>query len=241
MKILTWNCNGAFRKKYKLLESFSPDLMIIQECENPELSRDADYQLFAKNSLWTGNNKNKGLGIFAKEHISIVNNNWDSEGLKYFISCKVNEKFNLVGVWCHGAGSPTFGYIGQFWKYLQLHKSRMQNILIAGDFNSNKIWDKWDRWWNHSDVVKELAEIGIRSFYHELNKIEQGEEREPTFFLQKNQEKPYHIDYFFGSHEILQSVILLNIGCYRDWMAYSDHMPIIIEFDDKKQELTNVL
>lgn len=232
MKILTWNCNGAFRKKYKSLELFNSDIMIIQECENPEESSDIDYKTFAQNSLWIGNNKNKGLGIFAKDDILIVNNNWPTEELKYFISCRINESFNLLGTWCHGANSPTFGYIGQFWKYLQLNKSKMQNIIIAGDFNSNSIWDKWDRWWNHTDVVRELSENGIKSFYHELNNIEQGKEVKPTFFLQKNKEKPYHIDYFFGSAEILKKIISLKIENYKDWINISDHMPILIEIKD---------
>ena len=42
MRIVTWNCNGAFRKKYSRLkiDDKYPDILVIQECENPELSKD---------------------------------------------------------------------------------------------------------------------------------------------------------------------------------------------------------
>lgn len=33
MKLVTWNCQGAFRKKYALIADLSPDLAVIQECE----------------------------------------------------------------------------------------------------------------------------------------------------------------------------------------------------------------
>ena len=37
MKLITWNCNGGFRNKYHLLaDNF--DILIIQECENPNHS-----------------------------------------------------------------------------------------------------------------------------------------------------------------------------------------------------------
>ena len=36
MRIVTWNCNGAFRKKYSRLkiDDKYPDILVIQECEN---------------------------------------------------------------------------------------------------------------------------------------------------------------------------------------------------------------
>ena len=36
LKLLTWNCAGAFRKKTGPLTAFQPDLAVIQECERPE-------------------------------------------------------------------------------------------------------------------------------------------------------------------------------------------------------------
>ncbi len=228
IKIVTWNCGGAFRKKFKAIASFDADIYVIQECENPETSTDKAYKEWAGNFLWTGENNHKGLGVFAKNGIQIENLDWETNGLKYFIACRVDGIFNLVGAWCHGANSPTFGYIGQLWKYLQLHKEKLGDSIIAGDLNSNIIWDKWDRWWNHSDVVRELAEINISSFYHKYHKEEQGKESKPTFYLQKNINKPYHIDYIFGSGCFHYNIIDLNIGQVQDWLAFSDHMPVIL-------------
>jgi exonuclease III len=230
MKILTWNCNGAFRKKYTLFSEDNIDIMIIQECENPAESIDLNYKNWASNYIWVGDNKNKGLGIFCNKSIEIVNNNWDTENLKYFISVKINKEFDLIAIWNHHANSPNFKYIGQFWKYLQLHKDKMKGSFIIGDFNSNKIWDQWDRWWNHSDVVKELSEIGIRSIYHDLYNESQGSESIFTFYLQKNIAKRYHIDYAFADNSKFKNITKFHISNPDYWLKYSDHMPIFIEY-----------
>jgi exonuclease III len=231
LKILTWNCNGAFRKKFASICELDADIYIIQECENPEVSSDDRYKEWARNFLWTGENKNKGLGIFAKPNIIIRDLQWDTNGLKYFIACKVSDKFTLLATWCHGANSPTFGYIGQLWKYLQIHKSNLGRTIIAGDFNSNVIWDKWDRWWNHSNVVKELEEMEIQSLYHKFYKEEQGSETKPTFYLQKNRAKSYHIDYIFGSIALTSNIKDMIVGSVDQWLTLSDHMPVAVYTD----------
>jgi endonuclease/exonuclease/phosphatase family metal-dependent hydrolase len=205
-----------------------PDVLVIQECENPETTSDKNYKDWAKNHVWIGANKNKGLGVFVNEKTTIKKYKWSSGGLKYFIPCKVNDTFNLVGAWCCNA--PTFGYIGQFWKYLHLHRKKFDTCVLAGDFNSNVFWDKPKRVWNHSDVVRELKALNIESVYHKHHSEEQGKEQIPTFFLYKNLSKPYHLDYIFASNSLHRTVKEIVIGNPATWIEMSDHMPVLCEF-----------
>ena len=232
MKIVTWNCNGALRKKLQQISSLRADIYVIQECEDPSKSNDKVYQEWCKNHLWIGDSKNKGLGIFAKPSIDLKFLDWlnvfQDHSVKYFLPCMVNNSFQLLGVWTHRNNSPNFGYMGQFWKYLQTNLEMFEEIVIAGDFNSNPIWNQWDRWWNHSDVVKLLEEKNIKSVYH-LNTLEQpGKESRATFYLQKKEQKPYHIDYVFVSKGF-QKPKEFSIGKRNDWIEISDHVPLIFE------------
>ena len=235
MKIVTWNCNGALRKKFEKLLDLNADLLVIQECENPIETNHKEYKLWAKNHLWIGDTKNKGLGIFTPSNIELKLLNWTNSYkdhyVKHFLPCSVNGDFDLLAVWTHKNNSPNFGYIGQFWKYLQINKNKLNNIIIAGDFNSNVIWDEWDRWWNHSDVINILKQKNIESLYHKVTNEEQGKESKKTFFLQRKIEKDFHIDYFFGSSNF-QNPKGLTLGNYNDWIGISDHIPLTLELEN---------
>lgn len=187
MKIVTWNCNGAFRNKFENITDFNADIYIIQECENPAESQHQKYKEWAKNYIWIGDTRHRGLAVFAKPEMKLDKLNWSNQYkdhlVKHFLSCEVNQSFDLLAVWNHSNNSPTFGYIGQLWKYLQVNKENFGKTIIAGDFNSNVIWDKWDRWWNHSDVVRELKDLGIESLYHKYTGEKQGEETNATLFF----------------------------------------------------------
>jgi len=137
----------------------------------------------------------------------------------YIWACKTDDRDNR--------------YIGQVWKAIHYYDqiiSTSRTILI-GDFNSNKIWDRKHRHGNHSEVVDKLKEKDINSAYHKYFKEEQGIESNPTFFLQRKENKPYHIDYCFCSADINVRVQNIEIGKYNDWIPHSDHMPMIIDID----------
>jgi hypothetical protein len=55
----------AFRKKADQILSYKPDILIVPECEHFEKFLFNESALQPKDSLWFGNNKNKGLGIFS--------------------------------------------------------------------------------------------------------------------------------------------------------------------------------
>ena len=245
MKIITWNCNGGFRNKLAEIDKLNADILVIQECENPAMST-IKYKDWAGEYLWVGESKNKGIGVFPKKDNSVSHLKldgefkisgltgtsetltWSTSSLRLFLPFSINNDIHALGVWTKGSDSEVFGYMGQFWKYLQIHKNdfKREKQLILGDFNSNKIWDKKDRWWNHSDVVTELEKIDLASLYHHHFNEEQGSESSPTLFLQKNIQKPYHIDYVFVSKDYLSSDI--KIGQRENWLSLSDHMPIEI-------------
>ena len=235
MKILTWNCNGALRKKFKYLIDFDADIYVVQECENPLETKNDEFMQWAENHLWIGDNKNKGIGIFANKSIQLEKLNWTDyhkdQKVKHFLPCRINNTFDLLAVWTHKNNAPTFGYIGQLWKYLQVNKLYFDKILILGDFNSNVFWDKRSRWWNHSDVVRELKDIGIESLYHQHYNEEQGKETRYSLYLQKNLEKKYHIDYVFGSIDFQTGLKKMEIGDINQWIIISDHMPLMCEFE----------
>jgi exonuclease III len=249
MKIVSWNCNGGLRNKLKEIDTLNADVLVVQECEDPQFYK--EYKEWAgRYYIWKGRSKNKGLGIFPKRgariqtlpwtgqfsisglssiHKSI---SWTTSELKEFIPLTINGALTVLAVWTKGSRDDVFGYIGQLWKYIQIHRAELSGpgTIVIGDFNSNSIWDRKDRWWSHSGVVAELAELGLRSLYHEKRAETQGAELEPTFFLQRDINKPYHIDYSFISSELL-ACAELTLGRPTDWLSLSDHMPLAVEID----------
>lgn len=235
MQVVTWNCNGALRKKFKSLAPLNADIHVIQECENPASTNEKEYRDWASNYLWIGGSKNKGLGVFVRNEVDLKKLDWpdsyDGYKVKYFLPCKVGH-CDFLAVWTHKNQSPNFGYVGQLWKYLQINRERLKECIIIGDFNSNAIWDEWDRWWNHSDVVRELREIGIESFYHAFSGEKQGCETRHTLYMYRNKGKAYHIDYCFGPKIFEKKIKNITIEDFEKWKHLSDHVPMIVEIND---------
>ncbi|PKO70228.1 MAG: endonuclease [Betaproteobacteria bacterium HGW-Betaproteobacteria-16] len=228
LRIVSWNCAGGLRKKWQVLDELNADLLIIQECENPALAADPAYLAWAGDYLWTGPTKNKGIGVFARNGLQVEQQQLELGALEFFLPCVINGDWPLLATWTAGASSGTFSYIGQLWRFLQLHKNFVGHPrgMVVGDLNSNVQWDKQHRTCSHSDVVQILSDIGLQSAYHRHFKEPQGKETRATFFHHRKVDKPYHIDYAFLGAEWLEREV--QIGTLDKWLSLSDHVPISV-------------
>ena len=236
MRIITWNCNMAFRKKAEFILTYEPDILIVPECEHPDKLNFNPNIPQPKDILWFGTNRNKGLGIFSYSDFRFKVLDSHNPEFQMVIPIAVTgggQDFTLLATWAmDNKENHEARYIGQVWLAINYYKDILGNsTIIIGDFNSNKIWDYKDRVGTHSDVVNKLADKIINSVYHRYFDIEQGSEKHPTFFLHKKIFKPYHIDYCFASKDLIDKLQSVEVGEYDFWIQYSDHVPVIVNFD----------
>jgi exonuclease III len=236
MKLITWNCQGAFRKKADAILTHRPDILLVQECERKDKLVFSSTTQQPTNIFWYGDNIHKGIGIFSYSDYSFELLEIFNPEFRYILPFRVTGRgrtFTLFAIWAmNNKINRDTRYIGQIWLAINHYENLLgDSTILIGDFNSNKIWDYKDRVGNHSDVVSKLEDKNIYSVYHRFFEIEQGKEKHPTFFLQRNKKKSYHIDYCFASNDIYNKLQSVEIGSYKEWTTHSDHSPLIINFD----------
>ncbi|MDE3249332.1 MAG: endonuclease/exonuclease/phosphatase family protein [Bacteroidota bacterium] len=239
MRVVTWNCNMAFRKKTANVLSFKPDILVLQECERPEKVLKEAKPRKLSGFLWFGDNPNKGLAILSFNGYKIAPAPLHNNALKHIVPVKVekgNLSFHLLAVWANNPADKDGPYVAQVWKAVQYYKELLAAgpCILMGDFNSNSIWDKQHKGKGHSAVVGALHSLGIVSCYHHFNHCSQGEELHPTHYLYRHEKRPYHLDYCFVSDFFLQRLQHVEVGTYSEWKAQSDHVPIFLEFSSRK-------
>ncbi|MBC8048220.1 MAG: endonuclease/exonuclease/phosphatase family protein [Fimbriimonadaceae bacterium] len=235
MRIITWNCNMAYRKKAKYVLALTPDIVIIPECEHPDNLKWDAYTKIPTDICWEGMNINKGLGVFSYSNYKFEMLDEYNPDIKTIIPIRIKNKkkeFILFAVWANNNADAGYQYVGQIWKAIHFYDKILSanNIIFIGDLNSNTIWDKPKRQHNHTAVVKMFQERNIFSVYHKhFNQI-QGREEHSTLYMYRHNDKTYHIDYCFASSEFCNRLKDVQIGGYDNWIKFSDHMPLIVDF-----------
>ncbi len=236
MKIITWNCNMAFRKKAAYLLQHQPDIVVVPECEHPDKLKFAAGIPLPTDILWFGDNKNKGIGVFSYSNFKFKRlRNYNPE-IKLIIPIAVTGgafDFTLFAIWAHNPTDPDGRYVEQTWKAIHHYNKKLKRTatVLAGDFNSNTIWDRKSRVGNHSDVIQRLEKKGIYSCYHTHHQQLQGKEQHPTHYLYRHKDKPYHLDYCFASEDMISNMQSVEIGDYDSWSLHSDHVPVMVTFN----------
>ncbi len=222
----------AFRKKYEHIKTFKPDLLILQECEYQEKILASVPDLDPDQFFWHGDNKHKGIALMSFQNYKLSLNARYNPEFKYIIpyQCTISDQpINLFVIWAMPHRIKSKSYVGQIWNAIQYYEELLaHDSILIGDFNSHVMWDKERRPGNHSGVVNFLKERHILSAYHTVNDIKAGDEIDPTFYMYKNEIKPYHMDYCFASKSLLNNC-QMTIGAFKDWISLSDHMPLFVD------------
>lgn len=230
MRIVSWNCNGALRRKTACLDALNADILVIQECEDPR-EYGSDYRDWAGEFLWIGDLRSKGLGMFVRNGLKLEALAWDGEEYRLFLPARVAEGLTILGVWTQNAKPVSTGYIGQFWRYFEANKFRVgSDAMLIGDFNSNQIWDRARQTGNHSQCVAALDQIDMLSLYHHRMNEPHGSESVATFYMNRKPDRPFHIDYAFLYRDLVENAACqLGIGDAKTWLGVSDHLPLIVD------------
>ena len=235
MKIVAWNCHGNFENKIEKIKNSDIDIYVISECEDPSNYDYQKYEDFACKHYWVGDN-NYGLGIFAKDNVELELVNLDNKGLRYFLPVKVNDDFNLLGVWTNPDmdGSKVVQYPKEITEYYEAHKNSNteffnENMIICGDFNCDKRLSEKKHGQNVDEMIGKLSEINLIDVYHEKYGEKEGEESKTTHYWQWNPENHYHLDHVFAAKSRVECLKIDDD--YNKWVEprISDHVPIIFK------------
>jgi exodeoxyribonuclease III len=227
----------AFRRKAEYILTYSPDILIVPECEHIDKIKFPKTFRQPTDKLWFGKNQNKGLAVFSFCDFRFRVLDIHNENFKMIIPIAVTGEhfdFNLFAIWANNPSDKDGHYVTQIWKAINHYDSLLseKSTILMGDFNSNTIWDyKKHRLSDHSSVVKFLESKNIFSTYHLHHKQTQGKEIHPTLYMYRHQQKPYHIDYCFVSADLADKLKSVEVGDYETWIKYSDHTPLIATFE----------
>ena len=113
MKIVSWNANCKFRDKLNIIDAYGWDILIVQECENPDVSKDSEYKKWATNYKWLGDLEYKGLGLFMPVNLEAKLIGQNPMPNKYFITVQLSNDIQLLAVWTQAGSQSSAGYIYQ--------------------------------------------------------------------------------------------------------------------------------
>lgn len=234
IRIVSWNCQGGFRGKWRRAMELEPDVLLIPECESLDLFEvPVLFEPFPleQSVRFASGTSSKGLGVFATNGWRITVHDAHIEGFDYvvpLIMSRGDQAVTIIAVWA--MPSPGTGDYPERLHQAVSHYADLlrEPVVMIGDFNSNTVFDPTHRRGSHSELVARLAASGVVSVYHARTGEPQGGESQPTFFMNRNRAKPFHLDYCFVSESLLGAVGEFSIGSPDDWLEVSDHLPLTV-------------
>jgi exodeoxyribonuclease III len=237
LRIVVWNCAGGLHRKYERLLALEPSLAIVPECAEPDVLRRKAPGFAFDDAEWTGEQPNKGLGVFAFGGLSMRRHHtWEKRfHIVLPVEVRGSATLNLLAIWAFHRRVPAtvapspetlLTAVQHYDGFLRAHPS-----VVAGDFNANVIWDGGNRQASFAELDAALGAAGLASAYHTRTGEALGKESAPTLFWQKNVAQGYHIDYAYVPRAATHRLENAVVGSADEWLAWSDHAPLVVDLD----------
>ena len=231
----------ALDRKVEGLLALKPDIAVISECAEPARLRARGAGWIESEPVWIGRNPHKGLAVFAFNGHAVRICEQYHHALRYVAPVHVEgaNSFNLLAVWAQNASDGVMRkhQLGPLRRALSRYKAFLTagTSVLAGDLNSNTIWDKPGWRINHSTKVRLLDErFGLVSAWHAVRGEKHGEESVPTLYWRdRTKDGPtYHIDYVFLPSRLIERT-RIEIGTFEAWCGsrLSDHAPVVVDVE----------
>lgn len=239
VRIVTWNVAAGFANKvHRIADELDADIAVVCEACNEGRLRKAGSTDF-RSMDWIGRSQSRGLAVmgFGSWNTSMYESVWDQR-LEWALPTKATgparQSFNVIGCWAFNKRAhhdPTDFQQSQGTQIPALYPSLVAGpTVIAGDFNSNLIWDKPGKTTNWQQTLDAMDNIGLASAYHSFFGEDQGTETSPTHWWKRSTDTTFHIDYCFvpTSWDITQ----VWVGGPEAWLRKgdgSDHAPLVVD------------
>jgi exodeoxyribonuclease-3 len=233
MRLIAWNCNERFNRKYLHLRDLEFDVAVVTECGpfEPELTETRAVSSVLKLAVdQPGHTKH--IGVLAQDP-------WHVEPLPlvpsqpWVLPVKVTGPvdFTVLAIWALGPNwvEGHLSYAAQTARVVaEVLPSVVGPVVLAGDLNAPISSVSADAR-RHADTVSQLAALEFVSAFTAA-RGEADPLTEPTLYHQRKLEQPFHIDHVFVPKD-WASGIEVTVGTYQDWVAAkrSDHVPIIVD------------
>jgi endonuclease/exonuclease/phosphatase family metal-dependent hydrolase len=230
MRLLAWNCNGGFRRKFDAVLRLEPDIAVVSEARQSCLSALDDV---APSAVWVGTEDLKGVAVipFHGWTLERIGPAVSDEWFLPLVATMGDAVVQIIAVWVKrsdGYVNPTLRMLATLREFISARPT-----IVLGDFNQSIAFDKGrGPGRRFQDVIAAFAALHMKSAWHGHSGETHGAEGTPTLHWKWQADSPFHVDYAFVPDTLISST-KVSIGKYEDYVAakLSDHLPLIIDID----------